>query len=339
MMRSKRRVTLLVAMLVGIIWGPSALAEMARLTPAEEKVFVGSPVDALNKPPCEGTTNAATRYCRDPYSHLHTNEWHHHVWMPYIRGLRGGYVGVGADQGLSFVAAARSELAWMVDYDPRVVALDRLHVFLIARSPTPADFLARWEQPAREGVLALIAQEAAAEHVKELKSTYRGVRRTMRTHFRRVMRMEKKQPFHWLHDTKGYAHIRMLVRSGRVRVMAADLLKEQGLRGIGAAAKALKVTVRVLYLSNAEDYWRYTPIFRTNMRGLPLDARSRVLRTRTDRKSHRLGRYQYVVQGGLDYQRKLGEKSMRGVWVMMREQKPTKVEGVVTVGLGKESRE
>lgn len=315
------------------LWGASAAAEMAPLSAAQKKIFLGSAEDKLDKPPCEGTINAATRHCRDPYSHLHTNEWHHHVWLPYIRGLRGGYVGVGADQGLSFVAAARSELAWMFDYDPRVVALDQLHVFFIARSATPAEFLARWEQPTRKAIQAMIAKEAPAAHVKRLQRTYRRVRRTMRTHFRQVMRLKKRRPFHWLHDPAGYAHVRALIRSGRLRVMGADLLKEQGLRGIGAAARALKIVVRVLYLSNAEDYWRYTPAFRANIQSLPFDAKSRLLRTRTDRKSPNLGRYLYVVQDGLDYQRKLGEKSMRGVWVMMRERKETKVEGVVTVGI------
>ena len=60
-------------------------------------------------------------------------------------------------------------------------------------------------------------------------------------------------------------------RKGALVVMAA---------GIADAARRMGVPVRIIYFSNAEEYFKaYTPAFRNNVTALPADEKSLVLRT------------------------------------------------------------
>jgi hypothetical protein len=63
------------------------------------------------------------------------------------------------------------------------------------------------------------------------------------------------------------------------------------------------LTVRVVYLSNAEQFFDYTPEFIRNMRSLPVDDRSVLLRTDRSRKLKRApgGRWHYVVHDFRDF--------------------------------------
>ena len=62
--------------------------------------------------------------------------------------------------------------------------------------------------------------------------------------------------------------------AGRVRSLCADLTRHGAVADIGVAARRLGVALRVLYLSNAEEYWERLPQpFRDNLRALPVDER------------------------------------------------------------------
>ena len=62
-------------------------------------------------------------------------------------------------------------------------------------------------------------------------------------------------------------------------------------------AKKLGVTIRHVYISNAEDYWRYPETFRANMRALAGDEQTIVSRTRASKPTNKDYRY---MQQSLD---------------------------------------
>src|SRR5690606_20452462 len=69
---------------------------------------------------------------------------------------------------------------------------------------------------------------------------------------------------------------------GRIRALRGNLKGPTTLYGIGEAARKMGVPIRVFYPSNAEEYklFRpYGPQFTKNLRNLPVDDRSLVLRT------------------------------------------------------------
>lgn len=299
-------------------------ADVPPLTKAEREALASCTPDKLDKKPCVDTVRAATKTCRDAHAHIHTNEWHHDVWLPFIKNLGGIYAGVGSDQGLTFIAAAHPTLAFMIDYDPNVVRINRAHRALILASDTPAAFLARWTKEQRKASEKLL-REAYAQEPREahlIARTYRWSRETLRRYFRAMLRVGKRRSYHWLHSAEAYGTVRALFRAGRIRVFGGDLLKDQALTSIGAAARKLGQPMRLLYLSNAEEYWRYGKQFRANIRALPFDDKGVVLRTRTSEKGPSIGRYQYIVQRGKHMQQRLGERFVSGVWSLLRDKKP-----------------
>jgi hypothetical protein len=303
--------------------------------PIERRIIAAIAEDILDKAPCVDTKQAATSHCRDAHSHVTTNEAHHEAYLPYLQRLGGIYLGVGSDQGLSFVANSGATLAFLFDYDPQVVLINKLHRLLILNSTSPSEFLQRWQAHTAKRTIDLIQRtEANGPTARQLVASYRIYRRVLEPYFRRVARSKAHQTIHWLRDGARYAYLRRLFQEGRIRILAGDLLKDVTMRSIAKAARALKLPVRLLYLSNAEEYWRYTRAFRANILALPFDERSLVLRTRNSKNGASFGRYQYVIQGGLDFQHKIAKQRYSGVWSMMREKRQTSQEGVYTLGLG-----
>ncbi|MCA9667905.1 MAG: hypothetical protein KC503_20045 [Myxococcales bacterium] len=331
---------------------PLARAHAAPLSRAEAVVFRASAPDALTKKVCSATKSKlrASASCRDKAAYVKSNELDHDLWRPYLRGLGGAYVGVGSDQGLTFVAWQRAELAWLIDYDPRVVRFNRVTRALVLAAPDIARFRRMWQKQGKRAAVAAIraacarsaSTSAAAACRRQLIGSYLDYRETLRRHYALVARLGRGgRRMHWLHDASDYTFVRRMFREGRVRILGGDLLGPHALLGIGATARRMKVAVRALYLSNAEEFWRYTPRFRRNMRALPMDARSIVLRTRHNKRRAEGGRkFFYVVQSGVDFQRRLAEPRTVGVWSLLgrRLQKRSAPRGVLTLGLATKSR-
>jgi hypothetical protein len=238
-------------------------------------------------------------------------------------------VGVGADQSYSFVAAARSEWVWLFDYDPAVVRVHRILAVLVAASPDPASLLAALERPARRRTRALLRDAVADPDeraaVLEVFDNARGL--LERRYGEEAAPSAVAPGFGWLRVPAHYAYVRALLAQGRIQVVPGNMLNDRVLPAIAASARALGVTVRVYYPSNAEEQWTLTPTYRRNVGLLPFDERSVVLRTlyarrwRNDPSSY----WQYVVHGGLDAQRRMALAGYTRVGELMDERSPTPV--------------
>ena len=123
----------------------------------------------------------------------------------------------------------------------------------------------------------------------------------------------------WLSNPTYYKHIRTLYQNDRIRVMDGDLTGEKTMTSIGVAAHKLGLTVEVLYLSNAEEYYRYTPQYAANLAGLPALDTSIALRTIYNKQwEHADSLWNYQVQPLLDYQTRLQNTAMRSRNAMLR---------------------
>jgi hypothetical protein len=125
---------------------------------------------------------------------------------------------------------------------------------------------------------------------------YRNNRDMFRWRLRTVERSLKKRGVaSWLTDDATYTFVRDMVLGDRVRPLRVDLNEGAGMAGIADAARKLGVTIRVVYLSNAEEYWdTYAEQFERNLAALPHDDDAVVLRTRL--VWHHNRDYIYVVQ-------------------------------------------
>jgi len=241
--------------------GPLTAAQRAALEAVTDEPRVRDPVDARH--------------------YVQTNEPQHDVWFPYVDGLGGGYIGVGSDQNYTLCARARAEFVWLMDYDPVVARAHRLFRVLILAASDPGAFLAFWDRSGTTAVREALASAGIGEAERnELWALYREYKAPLRHHFGRVAGLEAGGlPSSWLSDPQAYAWVRALCETDRVRILHGDLLGRTVLPAIAAAHERLGVPVRVVYLSNAEQYFLYNAAFREAFAALPADERSVVLRT------------------------------------------------------------
>jgi hypothetical protein len=118
-----------------------------------------------------------------------------------------------------------------------------------------------------------------------------------------------------------------MLEQRRVRPMVVNLLEQKGLEGIGEASNALGVPIRLLYLSNAEEYWpRYPRSYRETMAALPFHESALVLRTlliwqvNTD--------YRYNVQPAQNYVQWLAQPYIDDVYDITHDRPKAQAEGI-----------
>jgi hypothetical protein len=272
-------------------------------------VFLASPEDSAVVVR-QGVTKA-----REGKQYLAGNEKMLHAFYPAIKDLGGGYVGVGSDQAYLLIGWAKPELAWFVDYDPDVVTLHSIYRVFLLGVDTPDEFLALWTEDGRAAAKALLAAHITdpeeLKRPRHLYLRYRGwIHRRLSAVKRRLVAAELPS---FLNDQETYDFIRALLVAGRIRPMVANLLADEGIRGIAAAARELGVPIRLLYLSNAEEYWRrYDDQFKRNIEALPFDERGLVLRTLLTWSAN--GDYVYSTQPGDNFKRWLESPVIRNVY-------------------------
>lgn len=244
-----------------------------------------------------------------------TNEARHDVYFPAVEGLGGAMLGVGFDPSYTLAAVSGAELLALVDYDPVVVRLHRAMVALLAHCEDVACLRASLEPDAE--------RRTAERLARALPSGWESSRvvRAFRVHRpllrRRIAELAELPSC--VSRPAWYAHVHELARAGRIVPRVADLRGPRTLRALGRAARHEGLTFRVLYLSNAEEYFSYEGGFTNNLAALPTDARSVVLRTFRD---HRLPRpenehaWHYDVQPVDDLRARIAQGYADSSWLL-----------------------
>lgn len=210
-----------------------------------------------------------------------SNEWRHDVMFSKLAGLGGVFIGVATDQNYTMAAAARSELLVLMDYDMEVVNVHRIYHAFIKNAATALELRAFFQQKNAEQASKLLSTSGASpEDGAKLAQIYNRYRDRMATYLYHVAntRVGQRHPT-WLGDPEAYAYVRALVMGGRVIARQGDLNGATTLKSIGDTARALKLNVRCIYTSNAEGFFKYTQAFRDNLRSLPHDEKTVVIRT------------------------------------------------------------
>lgn len=308
------RPALLVCALTSLLAGPVSAAVLP-LPEDQRAIFWGSPEDK----PAEKLLGITEDFVGRHYTT--GDEWNPHLWLPFVQGLGGGYIGVGSDQAYLFLGWVKPDFAWFIDYDPMVVALHAVYRAFLLEAETPDAFLRLWAPGQQNEALDRIAHHYATDaRLKLYRNLY--LRNRGNIHYRLTLlrkKLVKEKVASYLDDPAIYTFVRDMVRSGRVRPMSANLLESKGIVGVAEAAKKLGVTIHALYLSNAEEYWPYSAQYRTNIRALPFDATTRIIRTLSSFSINK--DYRYNTQPGLLYQAWLERPSLRGVRQMVVRRK------------------
>lgn len=296
----------LVALVTFAAPGPGARAQ--ELSRKERAAFLVPERDSL-KP-----IKSADRYLR-------SNETELQVFGPHIDDLGGGYVGVGADQNYTLAAMAKSRFVWLMDYDPWVVTLHRIYRALILESDSPAAFVTRWGNQTE--VQALLGKHYNGDpDLKDMLEIYRRYRRFLQPYLGWSLKRKRGGAgTTWLSSSVMYDRVRAMWREGRFQPVPGDLHGERVFQGISRAARRLGVPMRIVYLSNAEMYLPYSKAFVANMKSVPSDARSLLVRTvRHDRYPMLGDKWHYNVQPfSDDYLRRLESGRYHRIYNMMED--------------------
>lgn len=237
---------------------------------------------------------------RSERSYVVSNEWGHRLFFPHLEGLGGAMIAVGADQGYTLAGVARAELLYAVDYDPVIAATHRMYGVIVPDAETPDALLERFAPAAEADVIRRIEAQLGAE-AAPVARVYRTYRARLQTYLRNVRRYRQGRT--WLNDPALYAHVRALHAGGRVIARTADVTGPPTFEGIGAAARRLGIPVRAVYLSNLEMFVANRPPLVANMRALPTDERTVLLRTAYSPRLRSApgDHWHYVVQPFPDY--------------------------------------
>lgn len=260
------------------------------LTDAERETFWGSPED-----PAPAVRGGIVKELEDVHYTI-GNEWALHAFHQDVAHLGGGYVGVGPDQAYLFIGWQRPHLAWLIDYDGAVLRTHALYEAIFEAAQSPGEFLAMFEPENLERANDALDAMYEGKEARGLKGLLRRHRRYYRYRLRTLRKRHHGSGAPtYLDDQETYDYVKAMLRADRVRPMLANLNESEAMAGIDAAARELKVPVRVLYVSNAEEYWdRYDPQFIANVEKLYTDASSLLLRTRLTWKINR--DYMYIAQ-------------------------------------------
>jgi hypothetical protein len=248
--------------------------------------------------------------------YVQTNERRHDVWFPYLTDKRGIYVGVAADQNYTLIGVAKSEFVFLMDLDWRVAELHRAYEVLIEASEDPQTLHQRFHEDSADASAQLIEAGLRGKvddsQLRQIVTSWRGARETVYRHLAKVIaRTEAGANTSWLSNPEYYAHIRKLYQNDRVRFLVGDLTGAKTLTTIGKAAEGLGLPVTVVYLSNAEEYYDYTTQYRQNIKALPTNENSIVLRTIYSKEwVHADSLWNYQVQPLADYKARLDDPKL-----------------------------
>ncbi len=242
---------------------------------------------------------------------LYCDELRLDLFEPALRNLGGGYVGVGSDQAYLFIGWMRPQLAWLSDYDGLVVRIHRIYHAFFAEADNPQAFVALWRD-AKKGRAVIEQRLASDPELPRLLRLY-AVQRpyVLRRLGFVIWRAGKSKVPTFLTAPDDYNYVRQLIAARRVRPLLGNLLSDKGLRGIGEVSRSLGVPIRALYISNAEQYWAYTPGYRANISSLNFDAQSWIVRTNASKPSN--GDYRYFLESAQRFVSELSDAKIKSV--------------------------
>lgn len=245
-----------------------------------------------------------------------SDEKRHDLYRESIEGLGGLLTGVGTDQLYLMAGWSRPELLVPMDFDQVVVDLHKLYRIAFLECADPAAFFDFWRKDNGEAVAALIDRYYPdPDENKAIRKAYSISRGLVIGKLGITRKLSKRLKFpSFLSDADQYAWIVGLFRTNRVFPIRGDLTGTSAMRGIAEASRTAGVPVRVLSLSNAELYFDYVQSFRDNVKALPVDDRSVVLRTASLGPQWAAdvdGRYHYSVQKTQDFDVWLDEPKVK----------------------------
>ncbi len=212
-----------------------------------------------------------------------SNERRIDLYYPFIKNLGGGYLGVGTDQNLTFIAWAKSEYAYLMDFDWAVVYINRLHLLFLKNSNDFFEFKEYWSTKNKNKALSFIDKQILdVEEKKKYLYAYNIGVNAISNRFRDFEFMTKRFNFISFHNNpEDFQYLKKMIEENRIFPVQGDMNGEVTFQNINQASRKLCIPIRVIYFSNAEEYFRYPETFKKNIKTIFYDDKTIILRTVT----------------------------------------------------------
>lgn len=213
-----------------------------------------------------------------------SNERRIDLFWDAIDSLGGVYLGVGTDQNFSLAARARSEYIILMDFDPGIVSVNKLHIQFLRASGNYDTFKSFWDRKNKEKTLEFI-KGLGTENVSELKFALElgqkpgiGVPERLKEldFMHRNFGLET-----FSHKDSDFQYLRAMAGENKITALHGDLTGINVLQEISRVLQKNGLTINLVYTSNAEEYFRFPPNFRKNILSLPISEKSILVRTLT----------------------------------------------------------
>lgn len=261
-------------------------------------------LDELQKPTYEGEsagipTEAAQK--------LFTDE---------IKGDGGIYLGTSTHQNFTYIAAAESEFAFIVDRNRTAIDIMRAHRLAHLNIATPSQYVDFWSMKRTEQKQLIESWKLLpADEIlmKQIASKY-GEKIGLVLHFDRIESEVKPYKQSWLGKPEDYDRIRKMFQEQRIQIVNADVQNEEVFSLMAQAANKLGLPFNTIYSSNIEDHLggiirgvkgENINQFWKNISQLPASEKSKILRTvRTLGNLSPDHNFHYVIQQLDDFKNK-----------------------------------
>jgi hypothetical protein len=265
-----------------------------------------------------------------------SDESYHLLFRQAIADKGGVFLGIGPDQNYLMAGWSRPEVLIPLDFDQAIIDLHFAYRVAFLHSETPEAFRAMWTQEKEAQFKALLETEYKDKDSRQLKGILKAFARArpkVLLRFKRVSKLHREKGIPtYLDNPEQYAYVRKLYQTGRVFPVRGDLTATTTMRDIGEACKKLGLEIKVLYLSNTQQYFDYTDDFKQNILALPLAEDSVVLHTAGMKKPWSPdGLYEHVLHSGPNFRLWMQDKRTRRVWRVIAARDVNQETGLSTV--------
>ncbi len=254
-----------------------------------------------------------------------SNENAHYVWYPHVQNIGGVLSGVGTDQVYLLAGWTNPSVIVPLDFDRKIRDLHFAYGVAFLTCDNIQAFIDFWKKDNADNVKAK-AEELFPENAKEIAEAWKLARSNVQQRIRLVVKKYNKVAVpSFLTDEAQYQRIRQLWQNHRVFPVCGDLTGDKTMIDLAKAINNTGLKLGVLYPSNAEHYFEYTPEYRRNIINLPFADNGLVLRTR---QMSSLGvaepeDYHYNIQSGENFKIWLKTTNIANQHKLLR-QKPKK---------------
>jgi hypothetical protein len=251
-----------------------------------------------------------------------SNEMFPERFKDALADLGGLFVGVGSEQNYFYAGWGKPDLLLLVDFDQSIADLHGVYQAFFRAADDIDSFIALWgghHEPTRE---ALQSAAHGPEELARISQAFKEARPFVHARLQQARsRYRSLQLATFVSDEAQYRYLAALVRADRVHAVRGDLAGMSTMAGVAEFARSVAVPVRLLYLSNVEQYFDYSVGMGRNILAQPVDDKSLVLRTFFKHEDPP-DQYRYYLQATADMQAWLGRAKVTSLVQMLQSASP-----------------